>query len=120
MQCGQPHKDAVEHLSSICCYYEPESRNKSSAAGLIEASILYLAMITDNKSKNVFEIIIGCYSETFSQGFVCGFGSWISGPLCCTWQVNYFSIWILKAPLNAQRCLQEGGSVLGQCICDHV
>lgn len=38
---------------------------KASVAGLLEASILYLAMIDDNERKEgeiVFCVIIGCYS----------------------------------------------------------
>lgn len=38
---------------------------KASVAGLIEANVLYLAMIDDNERKEVkivFYVIIGCYS----------------------------------------------------------
>lgn len=87
---------------------------KASVAGLIEANVLYLAVIDDNERKEVkilSYVVIGRYSWTLSQGYVCGYGSRNSRSLCCTWQMHYFNIGILKALLDAQRSLKEGGTI---------
>ena len=64
VQYRQPHKDAIDTtIASVTMSQGAEI--KALVAGLIEASILYVAMTDDNERKEVktiFRIINGCYS----------------------------------------------------------
>lgn len=64
VQYGQLHKDARDTtIASVTMSQGAEI--KALVAGVIEASILYVAMIDDNERKEVktiFHIIIGCDS----------------------------------------------------------
>lgn len=65
LQYEQRHKGAIEYHSGVCCYESERAEIKASVAGLIEANVLYSAMIDDNERKEVkivFYVIIGCYS----------------------------------------------------------
>lgn len=50
LQNAQPHKGAIEYHSNIGVMSQ-RSEIKASVAGLLEANILYLAMIDDNERK---------------------------------------------------------------------